>query len=44
MRSSEIFTNRELVNYNKVESTRIVELRQIACYTKPKEKGTDEHF
>jgi hypothetical protein len=39
MRSPEVFTNRVMVNYNKV-----VELRQKACYTKPKEKGTDERF
>jgi hypothetical protein len=40
----EVHTNREVINYNKVESTRIVEQRQIACYNKSKERGTDEHF
>jgi hypothetical protein len=32
------------VNYNKVESTRVAEMRQKACYSKPKERGTDERF
>jgi hypothetical protein len=27
MRTSEVFTNRAVVNYNKVESTKVVELR-----------------
>jgi hypothetical protein len=33
-----------MVNYNKVESTKDVELRQKGCYTKPKERGIDERF
>jgi hypothetical protein len=44
MRSPDVHTNREVVNYNKFESSMIVELRQIPCYTKTKEKGTDECF
>jgi hypothetical protein len=44
MRPPEVFANRAMVNYNKFESTKVVELRQKACYTKPKERGTDERF
>jgi hypothetical protein len=33
-----------VVNYSKFESTRVVELRQKACYSKPKGRGTDERF
>jgi hypothetical protein len=42
MRFLDIHTNQELVNYNKVGSSRIVEQHQIPYYNKPKENGTDE--
>jgi hypothetical protein len=44
MRLAQVFTNREVVNYNKIESTKVAEMRQKACYSKPKERGTDERF
>jgi hypothetical protein len=44
MRPSEVFTDREVMNYNKFESSRVAELRQKSCYTKTKERGTDECF
>jgi hypothetical protein len=44
MRSLAVHGNREVVNYNKVDSTKIVEQRMIPCYNNSKEKGTDERF
>jgi hypothetical protein len=37
-------TNREVVNYNKVDPRTIVTLCQKACYSSSKERGTDKHF
>jgi hypothetical protein len=44
MRFMEVHTNREVVNYNKVDPRDIVTLREIPCYNKSKERGTDERF
>jgi hypothetical protein len=44
MRSPIVHTNREVVNYNKVDPSNIVMLRENACYNKSKERGTDECF
>jgi hypothetical protein len=44
MRSLEVHTNREVVNYNKVDPWNIVSLCENACYNKSRERGTDEHF
>jgi hypothetical protein len=44
MRPPVAHTNREVVNYNKVDPRNIVTLRQKACYNSSKERGTDEHF
>jgi hypothetical protein len=44
MRPLKVFTNRKVVNYNKVDLRNIVTLRQKACYNSSKERGTDMHF
>jgi hypothetical protein len=44
MRSPVAHTNREVVNYNKVDPRKIVTLRLKACYNSSKERGTNEHF
>jgi hypothetical protein len=44
MRPLKVFTNRKVVNYNKVDLRNIVTLRQKACYNSSKERGTDKHF
>jgi hypothetical protein len=38
------YTNREVVNYNKVDPRNIITLREQACYNSFKERGTDEHL
>jgi hypothetical protein len=37
MRTPEVHTNREVVNYNKMDSTNIVKLCEIPCYNSSKE-------
>jgi hypothetical protein len=44
MRTPVAHTNREVVNYNKVDTRNIVTLCQKAYYNSSKERGTDEHF
>jgi hypothetical protein len=44
MRAPEVHTNLEVVNYNKVDPKNIVSLREISCYNKSTETGTDEQF
>jgi hypothetical protein len=44
MQLAQVFTDREVVNYNKIESRRVAEIRQKACYSKPKERGIDERL
>jgi hypothetical protein len=44
MRAPVVHTNQEVVNYNKIELTNIVEQRQISCYNKSMEKCIDEWF
>jgi hypothetical protein len=44
MSPPEVFTNREVVNYNKVDPRSIVTLHQRACYNSSKERGTNERF
>jgi hypothetical protein len=39
-----VFTNREVVNYNKVDLRNIVTPHQRVCYNSSKERGTDERF
>jgi hypothetical protein len=38
------YTNREVVNYNKVDPRNIITLREQACYNSFKERGTNEHL
>jgi hypothetical protein len=44
MRAPVAYTNRKVVNYNKVDPRNIVTLHQKACYNSPKERGNDECF
>jgi hypothetical protein len=44
MRAPIAYTNRKVVNYNKVDPRNIVTLHQKACYNSPKERGDDEFF
>jgi hypothetical protein len=37
-------TNREVVNYHKVDPRNIVTLCEQACYNSSKKRGTDERF
>jgi hypothetical protein len=42
--SSEIHTNREIVNYNKEDPMNVMHLCNKPCYNSSKERGTDERF
>jgi hypothetical protein len=44
MRDLMVCGNREVVNYNKIDSAEIVKPREILCYNGSKEKGTDKRF
>jgi hypothetical protein len=44
MRAPAVRDNWEIVNYNKIDSAKIMEQRQIPCYNSSKEKGTNERF
>jgi hypothetical protein len=44
MHSSEIHTNREIVNYSKEDPMNVMHLHNKPCYSSSKERGTDERF
>jgi hypothetical protein len=44
IRPSVAYTNREVVNYNKVDPRNLITLRDRSCYSSAKERGTDEWF
>jgi hypothetical protein len=44
MRPPVVYTDREVVNYNKVDPRNLVTLRERPCYNLAKERGTDERF
>jgi hypothetical protein len=44
LRPPVVYTNREVVNYNKVDPRNLVTLRDRPCYNSAKERGTDERF
>jgi hypothetical protein len=44
MRTPIAHTNREVINYKKVDPRNIVTLCQKACYNSSKESSTDERF
>jgi hypothetical protein len=44
MWASAVVGNREVVNYNKIDSIKIVKQCDILCYSSSKERGTDEKF
>jgi hypothetical protein len=44
MYSLKIYTNREIVNYNKEDPMNVMCLRNKPCYNSSKERGTDERF
>jgi hypothetical protein len=39
-----VYTDREVVNYNKVDPMNLVTLRERPCYNSAKERGTNEGF
>jgi hypothetical protein len=44
LRPPVVFTNREVVNYNKVDPRNHITLWDRPCYSSAKERGTDERF
>jgi hypothetical protein len=44
MYSSEIHTDREIMNYSKEDHMNVMHLRNKPCYNSSKERGTDERF
>jgi hypothetical protein len=42
--SSEVHTNREIMNYSKEDPMNLITIRNKPCYNLPKERGTDERF
>jgi hypothetical protein len=39
-----VYTNQEVVNYNKVHPRNLITLRDKPCYNSAKERGTDQRF
>jgi hypothetical protein len=44
LRPPVVYTDREVVNYNKVDPRNLVTLRDRPCYSSAKERGTDDRF
>jgi hypothetical protein len=44
IRTPIILTNREVVNYSKEDPMNLITLRNMTCYSSPKEGGTNERF